>query len=304
MYKQPIEDVYLIELPQHRKGYTSFIGSWVLHRDATTILIDPGPSSTIPLLLRALEALRVEALNTILLTHIHIDHAGGTGLLLEHYPEATVICHPEGIHHLIAPEKLWKNTQKVLGGLATMYGPISPLPACRIRFQETIAVGADSIQVLMTPGHAAHHLCFYINDILFAGEALGVYYQLGKNCYLRPSTPPVFKPEDYRQSIAMLATLDVSHLCFGHYGYSSAVQTRFDTALEQLDRWLNVVQMHVTAGEIPSPNQIFKNLLKNDPLLAAYPKLSRSIQARERYFFQNSIAGMIGAVSERISSPL
>ena len=297
IYKQPIEDIYLIELPQLRKGYASFIVSWVLHRDATTILVDPGPSSTIPLLLQGLEALKVEALNTILLTHIHIDHAGGTGLLLEHYPEATVICHPKGIDHLITPEKLWKNTKKVLGDLATMYGPISPIPASRIRFQESIEVGAASIQVLMTPGHAAHHLCFYIDDILFAGEALGVYYQFGENCYLRPSTPPVFKPDEYRQSITILANLDVCHLCFGHYGYSSEVQTIFDTALGQLDRWLDVVEMHVTSGKITSPNQILKTLLKNDPTIAAYTKLSKSIQARERYFCQNSIAGMIGAVS-------
>jgi glyoxylase-like metal-dependent hydrolase (beta-lactamase superfamily II) len=138
IYKQPIEDIYLIELPQLRKGYASFIGSWVLQRDATTILVDPGPSSTIPLLLQGLEALKIEALNTILLTHIHIDHAGGTGLLLEHYPEATVICHPKGIDHLITPEKLWKNTKKVLGDLATMYGPISPIPASRIRFRKVL----------------------------------------------------------------------------------------------------------------------------------------------------------------------
>jgi hypothetical protein len=117
---------------------------------------------------------------------------------------------------------------------------------------------------------------------------------------MRPSTPPVFKPGDYRQSIAMLASLGVCHLCFGHYGYSPAVQTIFDTALEQLDRWLDVVQMHVMSGKTMSPNQILNTLLKADPSLDAYPKLSRSIQAREWYFCQNSIAGMIGAVSKRI----
>jgi glyoxylase-like metal-dependent hydrolase (beta-lactamase superfamily II) len=297
MYKQTIEDIYLIELPQPRKGYESFIGSWVLRRDAMNVLVDPGPRSTIPLLLQSLEALKVETLETILLTHIHIDHAGGTGLLLERYPEAVVICHPKGIEHLIDPERLWKNTKKVLGDLAGMYGPISAVPASRIRFQENIDVGAASIRVLMTPGHAAHHLCFHIDDILFAGEALGVYYQFDKNWYLRPATPPVFRPDVYRQSISKLANLDVFHLCFGHYGYSSDVQAIFDTALEQLERWLDVVEMHVKSGRIKSTNQILRTLLKKDPTLAAYPKLPKSVQARERYFCQNSITGMLGSVS-------
>ncbi|UCH23916.1 MAG: MBL fold metallo-hydrolase [Deltaproteobacteria bacterium] len=297
MIEQPIEDIYLIELPQPRKGYESFIGSWVLRRDPMTVLVDPGPRSTIPLLLQSLETLEIETLDMILLTHIHIDHAGGTGLLLERYPEAAVICHPKGIEHLINPERLWENTKKVLGDLAGMYGSIAAVPASRIRFQEIIDVGAASIRVLMTPGHAAHHLSFQIDDILFAGEALGVYYQFDKNWYLRPATPPVFRPDVYRQSIFKLADLDVCHLCFGHYGYSSNVQAIFDTARDQLERWLDVVEMHVASGKIKSTSQILKTLLKKDPILTAYPKLPRSVQARERYFCQNSITGMLGAVS-------
>lgn len=296
-YTQPIEDVYLIELPQPREGYTSFIGSWVLQRGAKTVLVDPGPNSTIPSLHKSLEALQIETIDTILLTHIHIDHAGGTGLLLEHYPESKVICHPRGIDHLINPVKLWQTTQKVLGDLATMYGPISPVPAARIRFQESITVGAATIQVLMTPGHAPHHLCFYIDDILFAGEALGVYYQFGKDSYLRPSTPPVFKPDVYKQSITMLANLDVDHLCFGHYGYRAGMPSMVDTALRQLDLWLDVVEMHVRAGEVEPQDQILKTLLKHDPNLAPYTRLPKSVQARERYFLKNSITGMMGALS-------
>jgi glyoxylase-like metal-dependent hydrolase (beta-lactamase superfamily II) len=178
-----------------------------------------------------------------------------------------------------------------------MYGPIAPIPASRIQFRERIRAGAATIQVLMTPGHAAHHLCFYIDDILFVGEAFGVYYQFGKNTYLRPSTPPVFKPDVYRQSINLLANLDVGHLCFGHYGYRAEMQSIVDTALRQLDLWLDVVETHVRTGEVKPRHQILKTLLQNDPGLAAYPRLSKSVQARERYFLQNSITGMMGAVS-------
>src|SRR6056297_1613601 len=106
-----------LDQPDH-EGFRRFISSW-LHRDKRLgFLVDPGPLSTIPHLLAELDKAGVERLDLILLTHIHIDHAGGTGALLDRYPEAKVVCHPDGIPHMIDPAQLWQGSLKVLGDLA------------------------------------------------------------------------------------------------------------------------------------------------------------------------------------------
>src|SRR5690242_9017571 len=134
-----LDNLFCIDLDQPAlEGFRKFISSWLYLGQGFTLLVDPGPLSTIPRLSAELRRLGVERLDYALLTHIHIDHAGGTGALLREFPGATVICHPEGIRHLVAPEKLWQGSRKVLGPLADAYGEIVPVPAERIRFDEAI----------------------------------------------------------------------------------------------------------------------------------------------------------------------
>lgn len=92
---KPLENLYIVDLDQPLEGFYTFLNSWVYRQDGLTIAVDPGPRSTIPVLVEALKQLKVEKLDYILLTHIHIDHAGGTGLLVKHFQEARVICHPK-----------------------------------------------------------------------------------------------------------------------------------------------------------------------------------------------------------------
>ena len=120
-----ISKLVCIDLDQPQlEGFRQFISSWLCVTDRCTVVVDPGPLSTIPHLAAELRRHGVDHIDYILLTHIHIDHAGGTGALLREFPGALVICHPEGIRHMIAPEKLWEGSQKVLGQLAEVYGEI------------------------------------------------------------------------------------------------------------------------------------------------------------------------------------
>ncbi|MGZ3597897.1 MAG: MBL fold metallo-hydrolase, partial [Syntrophales bacterium] len=100
---EPMKDLYIVDLDQPLEGFYNFLNSWVYRQGGLTIVVDPGPRSTIPVLVKALKELDVKKLDYILLTHIHIDHAGGAGLLVGHYPDAMVICHPKGIRHMIDP---------------------------------------------------------------------------------------------------------------------------------------------------------------------------------------------------------
>jgi len=299
--KKIIENLYLIDLDQPLRGFRKFISAWLYTPDDLTIIVDPGPRSTIPLLLAALKKREVKKIDYILLTHIHIDHAGGTGLLLKRYPQAQVICHPQAIRHMIAPGRLWESSRKILGDVAEAYGEIVPVPEKSIGYQEYIKAGKITIVAIPTPGHAPHHLCYQTGEILFAGEVAGVTYPLeeDKDIYLRLATPPVFNYEVYRSSLDKAAALPVSRICFGHYGSREDVKNIFAAAFAQLDNWLAVIERHLRVEDEPCEERIFTELLKNDQGLAHYGDLPDDIQARERYFSLNSIRGIRGYLEER-----
>ncbi len=290
--KKILDGLYLINLDQPIKGFKDFISAWLLQKNGMNILVDPGPSSTILHLCSALKKHGVQRIDLILLTHIHLDHAGGSGLLLKKFPETRVICHPKAIKHLINPEKLWKGSLTVLGKLAEIYSPVTPVPASNLTFQSRVIKDGLTIEAIETPGHAAHHLVFKINDLLFLGEVAGVNIPLPQGNFLRIATPPVFKYEIYKDSLQKAARLTVKHLCFGHYGYRNDPQYVFNQALKQLDLWVETIQQNVKAG-IVQEEPILDRLMETDPALAYFCQLPFDIQERERYFCTNSIRGIL-----------
>lgn len=180
----------LIPLDQDIPGFGSFIGSW-LYKGEKTFLVDVGPAATVPLLIRALESVGVKSLDAILLTHIHIDHAGGIGDLVSRFPDTPVVCHNSGIPHLSDPSRLWKGSVKTLGDVARSYGPIRAVPGALLR--DAAQFHDHGIKCFMTPGHAPHHVSYLIGSYLFAGEAGGCYSELPDGTFcLRPATPPRF----------------------------------------------------------------------------------------------------------------
>lgn len=279
-------------------GFRKFISSWLYRDDGLTFLVDPGPLATIPHLLLELRRLGVEHLDYILLTHIHIDHAGGSGALLAAFPAAQVICHPEGIRHLVAPEKLWQGTLKVLGPLAATYGEIVAVPAERIAFCEKVG----NCRVWMTPGHAQHHLSFQFDDLIFAGEVAGVHYPLASGIFMRPATPPRFILEVAQASLAKLIALHPQRLVFAHYGLVQDAGKYLRIASAQLDLWVRGVA--VTTGVAPGEREaaLIAWLLANDEYYRNVEQLPEDIRARERYFLGNSLKGMIEYV-EGLTEP-
>jgi glyoxylase-like metal-dependent hydrolase (beta-lactamase superfamily II) len=292
MIHKKSDNLYLIDLDQKETGFRNFIASWLYKKGNVNILIDPGPSSTIPVLVSALKQLEVHHLNQILLTHIHIDHAGGTGDLLRHYPGTPVLCHPKGIPHLSYPEKLWEGTQKVLGDMAGIYGEIVPVPKQNLYYASQVTEQSVSIDVLETPGHAAHHVSFQINDLLFAGEALGVSVPEESGTYLRIASPPVFIYDVYRSSIEKLKRRDARTICFGHYDWKPASDTIFDSALVQLDLWMEIIETQMDQYDDVENGQIIDLIFRRDSLLKAFTALPLDIQQRELRFAANSLDGI------------
>ncbi len=286
------DNLYLIDIDQALEGFRNFISAWIYRLDGVTLLVDPGPASTIPHLAERLERLGIERIDHVLLTHIHLDHAGGTGRLLEHFPDAKVNCHPKGIPHLVAPQRLWEESKKVLGKVAEAYGEMAPVPEASIAWQDRIPVGDGVIEAMETPGHAAHHVSYRVGDLLFAGEVGGVYVPLDDGLYCRPATPPPFQHGTFRDSIDRVAALDVKLVCVGHYGCRQDVAEVFERARRQLDFWVDTARRHFGAGSDPFEEAVLAELIAGDPHMAGWPLLPEDIRTRERTFCSNSIRGI------------
>ena len=293
------ETLYLIDIDQALEGFRKFISAWVCKIGGVTLLIDPGPASTIPHLVERLDELGIRTIDYILLTHIHLDHAGGTGQLLRRFPDAKVNCHPKGIPHMVAPQKLWEESRKVLGKVAEAYGEMAPVPESCISFSTGIDLGAVSVAVIETPGHAAHHVSYRLGDILFAGEVGGVYVPLDDGYHVRPATPPPFQHEIFRDSIEKAAALDASLVCLGHYGCRYDAAALFERAGRQLDFWVATAERHFKAGSEPFEETVLADLIARDPDMAGWQSLPKDIQARERNFCINSIRGIRGYLTKK-----
>ncbi|MEE8540800.1 MAG: MBL fold metallo-hydrolase [Desulfobacterales bacterium] len=292
----PIEitsELYLFPLDMKLKGFTSFIGAW-LYRGAKTVLVDPGPAATLPALIRALEELGISSLDVILLTHIHLDHAGGVGDLLKRFPDTPVVCHQSGIKHLADPQRLWEVSLKTIADTARAYGPLKPVSTALLC--DAVTYKSHTILPIPTPGHAPHHVSYAIGRYLFVGEAAGVYVALpdGK-FYLRPSTPPRFFFETGIRSLQNL--LEISHdlCCFGHFGASPNGADLLNAHIDQLQRWKEVIQSEIEYGRREDfYERCLNRLMREDPLMAGWNQLGEDLQARERLFLTNGVRGFEG----------
>ena len=297
--------LYLVPLDQNLPGFTSFIGSWI-YKGKKTFLVDVGPAATIPLLVKSLEVLEVSHLDAILLTHIHIDHAGGIGDLSLLFPDTPIVCHENGIQHLRDPSRLWEGSLKTLGHTARVYGPFRPVPPNLLH--EASRFQGHGIVSIMTPGHAPHHVSYLLSPYLFAGEAGGVFIDIsGDNYYLRPATPPRFFLETSIESIDALIATKPSMICYGHFGMSEDAVGMLKTHKKQLLIWENNIENEMIRFRQTNTEDFIARclhrLLKEDPNLKGFSHLDEAVQEREMGFLQNSIKGFMGYLQTVADNP-
>jgi glyoxylase-like metal-dependent hydrolase (beta-lactamase superfamily II) len=281
----------LIDLNQERRGYRSFIGCWLCRLDGLTLLVDPGPQSTAGHLIAELKRRGVDSLDVVLLTHIHLDHAGSSAAVLSAFDGARLFCHQKGVRHMVDPARLWQGSLDNLGEVARMYAQPGPVPLDRMAAPGEVE--SMGIRVLPTPGHAPHHLSYLVGDVLFAGEAIATRMELpGGKSYLRPATPHRFLPDVFRASLDLLLGLEPEpdKTAFGHHGLADGVFEWCRKSHQQLDTWLDTLARH----RDQSPQAQIQALLEADPHFGqgAFESLDADIQERERFYVENSLRGM------------
>jgi glyoxylase-like metal-dependent hydrolase (beta-lactamase superfamily II) len=227
-------------------GVAQRTGTYVLHEEELTI-IETSASPSVPYLLKGLEALGLEARNikNIIVTHIHLDHAGGVGLLLEQCPNVNVFVHPKGKRHLADPSRLIQGAKAVYGEkFDELFNPILPVPEERLFAMEdgdTLQIGENrTLTFLDTPGHANHHFSIYDSRSkgVFTGDTVGVFYpqllEYGLEFYLPSTSPNQFNPKAMLDSAERLENLNIDRVYFGHFGMSENPSAVF----KQLRYWL------------------------------------------------------------------
>jgi glyoxylase-like metal-dependent hydrolase (beta-lactamase superfamily II) len=285
----------LIEIKQDRPGFDRFIGSWLCPFDKTMV-VDVGPSRSLPRLIDSLTVRGVHRVDYVLLTHIHMDHAGGLAEFLDHFPMARAVCHSKAIPHLVDPSKLWLGSQKTLGDLAEAYGPINPVK--RDRLIPHTEAQAQGIDVIETPGHAVHHLSFILEGNLFVGEAGGVYVTGQGWEYLRPATPPVFFLKQFVESIDRLLMAGELTMCYAHFGRASSSHHMLKRGRAQLLFWEQIIKEELSRSDQLLLERCKTRLLDEDPELSAFEALASAEKEREKFFMSNSIKGYLGSLDQ------
>ncbi|PSL50563.1 glyoxylase-like metal-dependent hydrolase (beta-lactamase superfamily II) [Salsuginibacillus halophilus] len=247
-------------------------GTYVLSGGDLT-LIETGPSLSIPYVKQGLEEIgyQLEDIRYIILTHVHLDHAGGAGLLLQDCPNAVVLAHDKAIKHLNDPSRLTAGARAVYRDwFEELFAPVIPIPEQRlqpVKDMESLELGGRKLTFYNSPGHAYHHISIYDNltNGIFTGDTAGIRYpaleHYGVELYLPSTSPNQFDEEAMRTSMKRLFSLKPSTVFFGHFGESREPEEVFAAVNDRLSRFVAFAEETAKNG---GTNEHLAATLEND----------------------------------------
>lgn len=237
--------IHAIDTGFHRPRFDA---AYLVVEDGRAAFIDTGTTHTVPRLLAALESLGlpVAAVDWVIVTHVHLDHAGGAGALMQLLPSARLVVHPRGERHMVNPLALLMSARGVYGDeeIARSYGKVVPVPKERVLISDdgmTIHLAGRPLQLIDTPGHARHHHCIWDERTrgFFTGDTFGLSYRefdTERGPWLLPTTTPIqFDPEPLRQSVRRMLAYQPQRLYLTHYGCVEQVPVLGEMMLSQID---------------------------------------------------------------------
>jgi glyoxylase-like metal-dependent hydrolase (beta-lactamase superfamily II) len=256
-----------------------FDAAYLMVEDGRAAFIDTGTNHAVPRLLATLNALGLapDAVDWVIPTHVHLDHAGGVGLLMEALPRARALVHPRGLRHMVDPKALWLGALAVYGDeeMQRSYGKLVPVPAERAEAshdEQVIHLAGRPLRFIDSPGHAKHHHAIWDerSRSWFTGDTFGLSYRAfdvdGRAWILPTSTPVQFEPDALKATVARLLAAEPVAMQVTHYGRigGSVEEVRRLAAvmLEQVDEMVALAQL---LKDVPNRHETLKG-----GLLAAY----------------------------------
>jgi len=238
----------------------------LIERGGRVAVVDTGTNDSVPLVLAALEELGLSraAVDLVFVTHVHLDHAGGAGLLMRELPAARAVAHPRAVPHLVDPSRLVEASRVVYGRerFERLYGEPLPIDAGRVLETadgDVLWLGRSELGVLHTPGHALHHHVLVDTEggAVFTGDTFGLSYRALDTergaCALPTTTPTQFDPEQLLSSIRRIVSLSPEVLYLTHFGRVTGV-ARLAVSLEsQIHAFVRIAERHAGDGERFAP---------------------------------------------------
>lgn len=228
---------------------------YLMVENSHAAFIDTGTGNSVPYLLETLKLknLNVEDVDYVIPTHVHLDHAGGAGLLMSKLPNAKLVIHPRGAAHMIDPEKLVAGTIAVYGEekFKHYYGEIIPIDKHRVivaKDEDEIQLANRTLKFLDTPGHARHHFCVYdqTSNGFFTGDTFGLSYKELDNedgAFILPTTTPVqFEPDAWHKSLTRMLDHHPQNMFLTHFGLITEIDRLTTQLREGIDEYANIAK--------------------------------------------------------------
>ena len=281
--------IYCIDALYVKPGVASI---YLLREADEVAIIETGTYYSVPNVLATLTELGIakSQVKYVIPTHVHLDHAGGAGEMMQQFDQARLIIHPRGARHMIDPQKLITGTISVYGEetFNRLYGRIEAIPEARIEIAQDLArfdVGNRELVFFDTPGHARHHFCIYdeVSNGVFTGDTFGISYEPMKQLVrgLIPTTPPVqFDPPALHHSISRIMSFNPARLYLTHYGEFVNPAAQLSSFNQWIDEYVDLCrQLDSTAADYEtSLEDALQNLILEELAGADNAMLSRILQ--------------------------
>jgi glyoxylase-like metal-dependent hydrolase (beta-lactamase superfamily II) len=249
---QDLNGIYLLDT--NHMGFTGTVGVYVLPSYDGFALIETGPGSTLAAIKQSIARLGLELANlkAILVTHIHLDHAGAAGQLASE-TGATLYVHERGAPHLIDPSRLLASAERIYGDkMQMLWGTMLPAPkenVVALKGGERLKILGHDIEVIYTPGHASHHVSFLLNgEAMFTGDAAAIHF--AGSSVIRPALPPPeVDLETWQASVDKMLAAKPKRLLLTHYGEVQDAEGHLHGVVERNQTWANVILEGMQRGE-------------------------------------------------------
>ncbi len=275
----------------HWTGRPRSIAAMLIESGGKSAVVDPGPESTLEMLRAGLQGRgqSMQSLDSLLLTHIHLDHAGATGALLRENPNLKVFVHKLGAPHMIDPSRLLASAGRLYGGdLKTLYGECLPVPKgslLPLEGGELVRIGEVELDVVYTPGHASHHVTYWdrASRTALVGDTAGI--RVEGDAFLLPATPPPdIDVEIWNQSLDTIASWGAERLFLTHFGFIENPSEHVRLYKERLSEWSALTRKLMASGmEMTEAEKAFVDSI------ASEIKSTLPADAAEHYIFNGGL---------------